>query len=474
MEEVKVGQAPLKRFVELLTPQRADRFRDYVARGVALLEGRTVWNVNSTAQGGGVAEMLQTLLAYTRAAGVDTRWLVLEGDARFFVLTKRLHNLLHGQPGDGGRLGEAERQGYLLVMQRNLAALTNRAKPGDLVLLHDPQTAGLVRPLQKAGCHVVWRCHVGVDHRNQLTEEGWAFLRPFLEDTEGFVFSREQYAPDWMPADRLWIIPPSLDPFSAKNAPMKAADVNASLRRAGLVDAEPDHGSYRFVRRDGTTGGLPPFRALAVEGGQVPRGARVVLQVSRWDRLKDMNGVMRGFAEHIDELPSDVHLILAGPDVSGVTDDPEGAEVLGACRAMWRSLPIEVAARIHLCGLPMNDVDANAHLVNALQRYADIVVQKSLAEGFGLTVTEPMWKSRSVVASAIGGIQDQIVDGESGVLLPDPTDLEAFAAALVDLFGDPERADRLGTTAHDRVQDRFLADRHLAQYVDLFGSTINR
>jgi trehalose synthase len=473
MDEVTVNTAPLERFIELLTPERAERFREYVGRGVALLEGRTVWNVNSTAQGGGVAEMLQALLAYTRAAGVDARWLVLEGDGPFFVLTKRLHNLLHGEPGDGGRLGESERQAYDVTMERNRVALLEQTKPGDLVLLHDPQTAGLARPLQEAGCHVVWRCHIGVDHQNELTEEGWSFLRPYVEDAGSFVFSRKQYAPPWVPADRLWVIPPSLDPFSAKNAPMERADVTACLRRVGLVDAEPDHGGYGFVRRDGTTGDLRPHRGLAFEGGKVPRGKRVVLQVSRWDRLKAMDGVMRGFASNIGELPDDVHLMLVGPDVSGVTDDPEGAGVLSECREIWSSLPPDVSRRIHLCGLPMDDVDENAHLVNALQRYADVVVQKSLAEGFGLTVTEPMWKSRPVVASAIGGIQDQIVNGESGVLISDPADLDAFAAALADLLGDRELADRLGTAAHERVQDRFLADRHLAQYVDLFDRTIH-
>jgi trehalose synthase len=186
-----------------------------------------------------------------------------------------------------------------------------------------------------------------------------------------------------------------------------------------------------------------------------------------------MAGVLNGFADHLDALPDDVHLVLAGPDVSAVSDDPEGASVLEECRDIRRELPTKVRDRVHLCGLPMDDVDENAHLVNALQRYADVVVQKSLAEGFGLTVTEPMWKSRPVVASAVGGIQDQIVDGESGVLLEDPRDLNAFAGALSTLLGDEALAAKLGAGAHERVQDRFLPDRHLAQYVDLFERAIN-
>ena len=143
-----------------------------------------------------------------------------------------------------------------------------------------------------------------------------------------------------------------------------------------------------------------------------------------------MTGVLAAFAEHLETLPADVHLTLVGPDVSGVTDDPEGAEVLAESHDLWQSLAHAVQKRSHLCCLPMDDVDENARLVNALQRYATVVVQKSLVEGFGLTVTEPMWKGRPVIASAVGGIQDQIVDGVSGLLLPDPRDLSAFANSL--------------------------------------------
>jgi trehalose synthase len=187
----------------------------------------------------------------------------------------------------------------------------------------------------------------------------------------------------------------------------------------------------------------------------------VVLQVSRWDRLKDMQGVLTGFARQLDQMPETAHLMLVGPDVSGVADDPEGAEVFEECMAAWRVLPAPARNRVHLCSLPMDDVDENAHLVNALQRHAAVVVQKSLVEGFGLTVTEPMWKERPVVASAVGGILDQIEDGRTGWLLPDPTDLAGLGETL-------------GTAAQARVQDRFLGDRHLIQYVELFQTLLER
>jgi trehalose synthase len=206
----------------------------------------------------------------------------------------------------------------------------------------------------------------------------------------------------------------------------------------------------------------------------VPGDARIVLQVSRWDRLKDMEGVLRGFADGIGGLPADAHLLLAGPDVDGVADDPEGAEIFAACRDVRALLPAEVRERVHLTALPMDDVDENAHLVNALQRYASVVVQKSLVEGFGLTVTEPMWKSRPVVASAIGGILDQIEHGVSGLLLEDPFDLAAMLAAVDSLLRNPRDAEQLGREAHHRVLDRFLADRHLIQYADMFAHMIDR
>jgi len=468
MREVDIDAVSLDRLAPLLAPERAARLARYVERARDLLAGRTIWNVNATAKGGGVAEMLQFLLAYSRGAGVETRWLVLDGDPEFFAITKRLHNVLHGMAGDGGPLGVAEQRHYSEVLTRNHDRLESMVRPGDIILLHDPQTAGLAGMLRDTGAHIVWRCHIGRDEPTALTEIGWAFLRPYLEAADAFIFSRRAYAPAWLPDDRLWVIPPSLDPFSAKNTELTPADVDAALQEASLVDTSQDHGSLQFTRRNGTTGTVRGHRRLVLDGSPVGRGARIVLQVSRWDRLKDMGGVLRGFAEHLGDLPPDVHLMLVGPDVLGVSDDPEGAEVLAEVRGLWGALPAKRRSRVHLACLPMDDIDENAHLVNCLQRRAAVVVQKSLVEGFGLTVTEPMWKAKPVIASAVGGIQDQIVDGESGLLVRDPTDLDSFAKRLQDVLVDEEYARRLGTAARSRVRDLYLGDRHLTQYVDLF------
>jgi trehalose synthase len=224
----------------------------------------------------------------------------------------------------------------------------------------------------------------------------------------------------------------------------------------------------------------PPFTRLDGSPGRVERSAqrwerrglrssdRVVVQVSRWDALKDPIGVMRGFAEHVAPVVPDVHLVYAGPAVESVTDDPEGGQVLARAIAEYEAMPAEVAERVHLVALPMDDVHENAAIVNALQRRADVVVQKSLAEGFGLTVAEAMWKARPVVASRIGGIQDQIVDGETGILLDDPLDLAAYGAAVRNLLDDPARAGAMGREAKKRVLQGFLGTRTLIQSIELY------
>ena len=468
-----MGAVPIDRFARVLPPERVALLKAAADRTSLLLQGRTVWNVSSTERGGGVAEMLQTLVAYGQGAGVETRWFVLTGDERFFTVTKRLHNLLHGFSGDGGGLDETDTDHYRDVMARNLEVWRNRVRPGDIVLLHDPQTAGMAAALREQGAHVVWRCHIGADRADGHTGRGWEFLRPFVESADACVFSRREYAPRWLPTPRVRVIPPSLDPFSAKNAPMTTDSIRGALHRAGIVEQLTGDGSLAFVRRDGTAGTVRAHRGLLLdEGRPLPPGADVLLQVSRWDHLKDMAGVLTGFTEQMDRFPEGVHLLLVGPHAGGVSDDPEGAQVLGECLGLRAALAPSKRARVHLCCLPMDDVDENAHLVNALQRHATVVVQKSLMEGFGLTVTEPMWKQRPVVASAVGGITDQIEDDRSGVLLDDPTDLDRFAALAAGLFRDPERRARLGAAAHERVAGQFLGDRHLIQYGELFTSLV--
>jgi trehalose synthase len=459
--DVPVDAYPPERWREVLGDDGLQMVLDLAERGRRELGDAIVWNVNSTPRGGGVAEMLGPLVGQARGAGVDARWVVIEGDPAFFTLTKRIHNRLHGAEGDGGPLSEVERGIYEMTTARNAEAFRARVRPGDVALLHDPQTAGLVPHLADCGVAVIWRCHVGVDEPNACTRDAWNFLAPYLQDAGSFVFSRRDYAWDVLDADRVTVIRPSIDAFAAKNRDMD--DPAAILSHCGLLSG--DGGPPRYRRDDGSEH-LVERRFSVTDGAPVAPGTPLVTQVSRWDSLKDPLGIIEAFGRHIARQ-SDAHLVLAGPDVTAVADDPEGLTVLTDCHRMRDGLPAEVAARVHLIALPMEDREENAAMVNALQRHSHVVVQKSLAEGFGLTVAEGMWKSRPVVGGRVGGIQDQIEDGVSGTLV-DPRDLDAFADGVLGLLGDRPRADAIGQAAHLRVRKEFLGPRHLSEYVALF------
>jgi trehalose synthase len=468
MHAVEVPRRPVSLLEPVIGAPRYERLirdGDQVRR---MLGGRTIWNVNSTAAGGGVAEMLQVMVGYVQDLDIPIGWLVITGDARFFAITKQLHNEIHGSRS-GAPLGAAEADHYALMLAANAAELTAWVRPGDVVLLHDPQTAGLAAPLAQLGARVVWRCHIGVDWQNNVTRAGWEFLRPHLAAVGTYVFSRGGYVPSWIPARKAWIIPPSIDPFSPKNQQLDADTMRAILARLGVLDGAAPAVPARFVRRDGDMDLVTRRAAITGEGRPGPDDP-VLVQVSRWDRLKDMAGVMRGFADHV--VPGgDGYLMLVGPAVTDVSDDPEGAAVFGECVLQWRDLSPAARARTLLVTLPLDDIDENAAMVNTLQRHATVIAQKSLAEGFGLTVAEGMWKGRPVIGSAVGGIIDQIAEG-TGILLPDPADLTAFGSAVRLLLGDRAAAARMGQAAQAHIRENFLGDVHLLRYARLLGTLI--
>jgi trehalose synthase len=470
LTDVDVQPLETARLNSVIGAARADKFERTAAVARSLLDGRQVLNVNSTATGGGVAELLQTLLAYARGAGIDARWVVIRGNPAFFEITKRVHNHLYGTPGDHGPLGDTERARYEATLRENVDGLLETARAGDYLLLHDPQTAGLAAAARRAGAKVVWRCHVGIDGENEYSRTGWDFLRPYLEDLDAYVFSCPQFAPAWIPPERLFIIPPSIDPFSTKNEQISEVDTEAILSYVGLLDGAVLAPTFVFTRRDRTQGRVQR-RITLVAGTPVPPGAPLVLQASRWDSLKDMPGVMTAFADHL--ATTDAHLVLAGPECVGVADDPEADAVLQDCVSTWKRFAREIRDRICLACVPMDDPDEAATMVNALQRRADVVVQKSLAEGFGLTVAEAMWKAKPVVGSKVGGITDQIVDGETGFLVTGARDLESFASLLQRLLDDPATAKRVGVNAHEHAREHFLGDRHLEQWAKLFLTVDN-
>jgi trehalose synthase len=453
--EVEIRPVDPRRLEPFVGAERIERLVARAAHVREVLGDRRIVNVNSTATGGGVAELLVSLLAYTRGLGVDATWVVIEGDAEFFEITKRIHNGLYGAAGDGGELGEREREHYERVTAENVTLLRGEVRPGDIVIVHDPQPAGLVGPLEALGASVIWRCHVGFDGTNEWTDRAWAFLRPYVEGARAFVFTRAAFAPTWVDRVRLRVIPPSIDPFAPKNQELRPGEGFALLSGAGILSADGKRPDPRVRHRAEVFG----------EGGPLAARVPLVVQVSRWDRLKDMEGVLAGFVRHVHA--PDAHLVLAGPEVDGVGDDPEGGEVWRETLAAWRALEPRDRARTHLVSIPMADFVENALVVNALQRHATVVVQKSLAEGFGLTVAEALWKKRPVIASAVGGIVDQIVDGQTGLLVADPYDLEEFGRAVERVLRDADLRERLARNGRRYVEDHFLGDRQLLDYATL-------
>jgi trehalose synthase len=472
LHEVSTRSLPLSRLEPVIGRERYNRL---VSVGTSLrnrLGGRTIWNVNSTAVGGGVAEMLQVIVGYVAGFGIPIRWVTIGGDPEFFGMTKRLHNQLHGQihgaAGDDAPVGSADASHYQQVSAANADELLGQVRPGDVVILHDPQTAGLTEALVRARAKVLWRCHIGIDHQNDVSSAAWEFLRPYLSTAHGYVFSRRQFAPLWVPRARMWVIPPSIDPFSAKNAELAEDDIEAILTTVGIYDGE-SHRRGAFVRSDGTRGEVTRAGLITGDGRPKPDDP-VVAQVSRWDMLKDMAGVMRGFADYV--LPHEyAYLMLVGPATTGVTDDPEGAVVFADCLARWHELPAKARERVLLVTLPLDDVEENAAMVNALQRRATVITQKSLAEGFGLTVAEGMWKGRPVVGSAVGGIVDQIAGG-TGILLPDPHDLATFGADVKWLLENRADAERMGAAGRAYTREHFVGDLHLNRFAETTDALI--
>jgi trehalose synthase len=468
---VPLASASIEPFQQLLEPSEWDAFVRTMADGATALEHHTVWNINSTAHGGGVAEMLAWEIPYERGAGMDARWLVIQGETAFFTFTKRLHALLHGVPADGSTISDAERAEYEQTLARNAQALDDRIRPDDVAILHDPQTAGLIPHLVERGCRVIWRCHIGVDQPNDVAKGAWRFLLPSVTAAHICVFTRRAYVWEGIDSTRVEIMAPAIDAFAPKNEELSSSAVQAILHATGiLTDGLPGDPDPCFRAADGSLRRVERRTELFPQS-IVPSDTPLTVQVSRWDRLKDPVGVMDGFAQFVAPQVEG-HLVLAGPGVSTVADDPEEAGVLREVQERWHQLPPASRDRIHLARLPMADGEENAAIVNALQRYATVVVQKSIREGFGLTVAEAMWKARPVVATRVGGIQDQIEDGTSGLLIDDPHDLRAFGAAVTGVLEDDSRADRLGAAAKTRVRRQFLAPRLLMQQARLTSRLI--
>jgi trehalose synthase len=366
------------------------------------LKGRTLRHINATRSGGGVAELLSRLVPWTEALGIPTTWDVIRGEPGFFEVTKAMHNALQG--GDG-EIPHADLALYLECLRENARDLRLDA---DVVIVHDPQPAHLVTFVTPDRRRLVWRCHIDLSRPNEAV---WRFLREAVSRYAVTVFHVPQFAQQ-LPMPQV-LIAPSIDPLSDKNRDLTEAEIKAVTDRLGIDRSRP-----------------------------------ILLQVSRFDRFKDPRGVLEAY--RLVRQNFDCQLVLAG---GGATDDPEGPRVLAEVQEAASSDP-----DVFVLSLPPgSDLE-----INALQRSATVVLQKSIREGFGLTVTEGMWKGKPVVAGAVGGIPSQIVHGVTGFLVHSP---EGAAFRVRYLLSHPRAAERMGGAAREHVRRHFLITRHVRDYL---------
>jgi trehalose synthase len=372
------------------------------------LRGLRVVHVNSTREGGGVAEILANLVPFMQELGIETRWEVISGDPAFFDCTKRFHNALQGVPID---IRPELLEGYERINAANAERLGPLLNDADVVFIHDPQPAALLRHFPDRKGKWVWRCHIDLSHPHRST---WKYLRAFVCDYDASIFSLADFA-QVLPHPA-YLIAPSIDPLGPKNAELTPGEVDAECTRFGIDRSRP-----------------------------------LMLQVSRYDRFKDPLGVIHAYRLVKEFVPS-LQLVLAG---GGAADDPEGAVVLDEVRSA-----ADGDGDIHVLELP-----PDAHLtINALQRAADVVLQKSTREGFGLSVTEAMWKGKPVIGGDTGGIRLQVVNHHTGFLVSTP---QGAALRARYLLRDRERLEVMGREAKQFVRENFLITRQLREYLTL-------
>ena len=369
------------------------------------LGGKVIQNINSTFVGGGVAEILEHMIPLLNQLGVDARWDVIRGSEEFFEVTKKFHNAIHGA---NEKISARDFALFSEITKNNLDELRFY---GDILFIHDPQPVGLIAKKKEMGGKWIWRCHIDASNPSKKV---WKFLHDFVVGYDAAVFSAPAFAQQ-LPI-RQFLITPSIDPLSDKNKELDSSTIESVLSKYGLTSDKP-----------------------------------MIIQVSRFDRLKDPIGVIEAF--EMVKRSIDCQLVLAG---GTATDDPESEEVLEEVRKRAEGNP-----DIHILLIPPeSDVD-----INALQRAATIVLQKSLREGFGLTISEALWKAKPVVATAVGGIPLQVNNKLTGLLC---YTVEGAALAIKQLLSNPEYAQRLGQNGKEHVRQNFLITSHLKDYLLMF------
>lgn len=380
---------------------------DEIRELAKLLGPSKIVNVNSTKEGGGVAEILGWFIPILEDLGMTVQWDVITGEKDFFTITKKFHNALHGMQEE---FTDEMFATYLDNVERNAPKIPDDA---DFVVIHDPQPAAMIMQYPDRKNRWAWRCHIDLSAADLRV---WHFLRPFVERYDAAVFHMPQYTKNLMPPQ--FLLPPAIDPLAAKNEELSDKEISKIMVKLGI-----------------------------------PQDKRIIVQISRFDLLKGPFGAIEAFK--LVRRWHDCRLILAG---GSATDDPEGQAVLAEVQEMAGDDP-----DIHILNLPPD----SHREINALQRVATVIVQNSKKEGFGLTVTEAMWKGKPVVGTDIGGIRHQIMHGVSGFLTHS---VEGLAYRIRQLFGNPGMARRFGSQAHEYVRNNLLVPHHIRRWLLLFHS----
>jgi trehalose synthase len=403
-------KATLAQYGEVVGEESLEHLRQLAAP----LHGIKVVHVNSTRQGGGVAEILDRLVPLMVELGIDASWEVLQGNGEFYACTKNIHNALQGNPVD---LSISQIRAFESTIKENAKALRPALESAAIAFIHDPQPAPLIAHFPSRKGKWIWRCHIDVSRPYRPV---WKYLRPFVEPYDASVWSLATFVQPMLHPQ--YMIPPSIDPLSEKNMELDPDEVLATAERFGIDIHRP-----------------------------------IMTQVSRFDRFKDPVGVVHAYKLATQQIPG-LQLVLAG---GGASDDPEGEAVLAEVRSA-----AEGDTDVHVILLP-----PDAHrTINALQRLADVVVQKSVREGFGLTVTEAMWKRKPVLGGDAGGIRLQVIDHHTGFLVNSP---EGVALRLRYLLDNRDKLQNMGDKAHRFVRDNFLLTRHLREYLTMMVAVLN-
>ena len=376
------------------------------------LYGKHILHLNSTYQGGGVAEILATLVPLMNDIGIDTGWRILHGNPDFFTITKKFHNALQGQSLNLSKIKKA-----LYTATNENFAVYNHIDH-DCVIIHDPQPLPLIK-YHKKRQPWVWRCHIDLSNPS---DEIWDFLKGFILRYDMVIISNEKYRSEQLPVEQR-IIPPAIDPLSAKNMELSDKDIDKYMHKFGI-----------------------------------PRDKPIITQVSRFDKWKDPLGVLEVY-KHVKKQ-IDCRLVLCG---SMATDDPEGISI-------YEKVLQKANDMVDSKDVILTTVENNI-LVNVLQRTSSVIIQKSIREGFGLTVTEALWKGKPVVASNVGGIPLQIEDKKSGFLL-DPKDIRGFADKVLYLLDNPERSKKMGAHGREMVRKKFLITRQICNYIEILNDIL--